>query len=512
MGAISSRAWWLRGRRAPEEPAEEPGAARDGEEAVEAEAALGREEGEVRLTASQSSQRRNVGLKGPLAKSLCLECAEGKSRPIYEALFLRGENSDVQIRALGEEWRLHRVYLCQSGYFAGMFSGAWRETNMDIIEIQIPDENIDREALHEVLGYLYRHVLHIPPYRVIAILATASMLQLEELIGQCEEIMRETVREQTVCRYYYSAENYGLPNIRAICLQWLLDNLLTQHSEQLLLDVSLDLMKELISSSELLVVEVEMDIYIMLKKWMFLQLQPTWRNPRRAILPEADLWFARHRRESGAASFLETEQGRAFVPVFQQLRLTYIICDLPSSRITERDAVIPATWLSPEYREQWLALLQAEQSRQLGPTEVHMCDFHRSSMRCGGQIYRDERCSWKWSGFNVGWDLVVCYINRCVVLCRSMPGTAYSRDVSSLCQRRVAIRIRLVSLDRAGRAIFRKDTGYKLLCLRKDQELLVLNLENQDLEFPIYMACNFMYLPGETGTARGEDPSRRPES
>ena len=32
-----------------------------------------------------------------------------------------------------------------------------------------------------------------------------------------------------------TAESYGLQNIRAMCLQWLLDNLMTQHSEELLI-------------------------------------------------------------------------------------------------------------------------------------------------------------------------------------------------------------------------------------------------------------------------------------
>lgn len=140
-------------------------------------------------------------------------------------------------------------------------------------------------------------------------------------------------------------------------------------------------MKELNASSELLVMEVEMDVYTTLKQWMFLQLQPTWRGPHRALLPEADSGFARSRRESEGAPFLETEEGRAFVPVFQQLRLAYIICDLPSARIIDQDALIPASWVTPVYKEQWLALLRAEQTRELGPVDVYVSDPQQNSMR-----------------------------------------------------------------------------------------------------------------------------------
>lgn len=39
---------------------------------------------------------------------------------------------------------------------------------------------------------------------------------------------------------------------------------------------------------------------------------------------------------------METEQGYAFIPVFKYLRLQYIISDLASARIIERDSLIPA--------------------------------------------------------------------------------------------------------------------------------------------------------------------------
>ncbi|KAB0372025.1 hypothetical protein FD755_015817 [Muntiacus reevesi] len=496
MGALSSRMLWNRGGRAPEEP----GAPEGEEEAEEvAVAAIEEEEEseEERPSTSQGCHKRKTGPGGQLTKAPRGKRAKDSSGSVYETRFLRGEGSDVQIRALGEEWNLHKANLCQSGYFASMFSGAWRETTMTTVELQMPDENIDCEALHEALGSLYRDSVLIPPGRVVPVLAAASMLQLDRLIEQCGDIMKDTINDQTVCSYYYAAESYGLQHIKPMCLQWLLDNLMTQQSEELLREVSLDLMKEVIASSELFVMEVEMDVYTTLKKWMFLQLQPTWRGPHRDLLPDADSWFAGSRQESEGTPFLETEQGRAFVPVFQQLRLAYIICDLPSARAIDQDSLIPAAWLAPVYKEQWLALLRAEQNRDLGPMDVCVSDLQRNSMRCGGRLCRDEECSWRWAGFNFGWDLVVCYANRRIIFKRSALNQSCGLGVSLLWQRKVAFRLRLVSLDRAGRAILRRETEYQVLSLRKDEELEVMNLENEDVVFPIYVTCNFLYLPRE---------------
>uniref|UniRef100_A0A7N4P4G7 Germ cell-less 1, spermatosis associated n=1 Tax=Sarcophilus harrisii TaxID=9305 RepID=A0A7N4P4G7_SARHA len=100
------------------------------------------------------------------------------SKYIYQTLFLNGENSDIKICALGEEWSLHKIYLCQSGYFSSMFSGSWKESSMNTIELEIPDQNIDVEALQVAFGSLYRDDVLIKPSRVIAILAAACMLQL----------------------------------------------------------------------------------------------------------------------------------------------------------------------------------------------------------------------------------------------------------------------------------------------------------------------------------------------
>uniref|UniRef100_A0A8B9V3I2 BTB domain-containing protein n=1 Tax=Anas zonorhyncha TaxID=75864 RepID=A0A8B9V3I2_9AVES len=118
------------------------------------------------------------------------------SKYIYQTLFLNGENSDIKICALGEEWNLHKIYLCQSGYFSSMFSGSWRESSMDVIELEIPDQNIDVEALQVAFGSLYRDDVLIKPSRVVALLAAACMLQLvsnKRAVFVCSPV-RQTAR------------------------------------------------------------------------------------------------------------------------------------------------------------------------------------------------------------------------------------------------------------------------------------------------------------------------------
>ncbi|KAL4669092.1 hypothetical protein H8959_007646 [Pygathrix nigripes] len=219
------------------------------------------------------------------------------SEYIYQTLFLNGENSDIKICALGEEWRLHKIYLCQSGYFSSMFSGSWKESSMNIIELEIPDQNIDVEALQVAFGSLYRDDVLIKPSRVVAILAAACMLQLDGLIQQCGKTMKETITVKTVCGYYTSVGTYGLDSVKKRCLEWLLNNLMTHQNVKLFKELSINVMKQLIGSCNLFVMQVEMDVYTALKMWMFLQLVPSWNGSLKQLLTETDVWFSKQRKD-----------------------------------------------------------------------------------------------------------------------------------------------------------------------------------------------------------------------
>ncbi|XP_064328595.1 germ cell-less protein-like 1 [Phalacrocorax carbo] len=423
------------------------------------------------------------------------------SKYIYQTLFVNGENSDVKICALGEEWNLHKIYLCQSGYFSSMFSGAWKESSMNIIELEIPDPNIDTEALQVAFGSLYRDDVLIKPSRVVALLAAACMLQLDDLIQQCGETMKETINAETVCGYYNSAATYGLDSVKKKCLEWLLNNLMPHQSVALFKDLSINLMKQLISSSDLLVVQVEMDVYTALKKWMFLQLVPTWNGSLKQLLTEADAWFARRRRDfEDDVAFLESEQGNAFLSVFTHLRLQYIISDLASARIIERDSLMPSEWLSSVYKQQWLAVLRAEQGNDIGPQEINKEELEGNSMRCGRKLAEGGHYCWRWTGFNFGFDLLVTYTNGYIIFKRNTLDQPCSGSVSLQPRRNIAFRLRVTSFDSSGKVTFSRTTGYQILTFQKDQEQIVMNLDRSLLTFPLYIFCNFLYTSPEKTT------------
>ncbi|XP_002720136.2 germ cell-less protein-like 2 [Oryctolagus cuniculus] len=416
----------------------------------------------------------------------------------YRRLFLNGETSDIKIRALGKVWCLHKMFLQQSGYFANIIRDCWEESQNDIIELDICDQNIDVQSLHFVLGSLYRdEYISIEPLQIPGVLAVAYLLQLEDLIQQCDETMKETISAKTVCRYYAAAETYGLDSVKQTCFEWLLHNLMTQPSVELYKEIDIELMNLLISSPNLLVMQKEMDVYTTLKEWVFLRFNPAWKGSMKHLLVTANNWLSKYSEQVDNITFLETNEGIIFQPVFKTLRFQHIICDLAATKVIERDNLIPSEWLSTVYKKKWLSFLRAQQCREIGPRHINKAELEGYSMRCGKRIVKDGRYSWKWSGYNFGFPLHVIFTSHYIIFKQNTFRQLCEGSACTQCIRNIAFRLTLAYFDSSGNLSFSKTTGYKILTFEKDEEQVVMNLDSVVLNFPLYIFCNFLFMSSE---------------
>ena len=94
-------------------------------------------------------------------------------------------NNDINFELILNHFQKKlQLYLQQSPYFRSMFSGSWKESTMEKIDIHIIDPNIDLNALHIALGSLYQDEITVEPADVIPILAAASLFQVCSNIQQ----------------------------------------------------------------------------------------------------------------------------------------------------------------------------------------------------------------------------------------------------------------------------------------------------------------------------------------
>ncbi|XP_028620234.1 germ cell-less protein-like 2 [Grammomys surdaster] len=410
----------------------------------------------------------------------------------YENLFLNGNDSDIKIRACGRTWCLHKVFLCHSGYFSNVLKGTWRESHNDVIKLVIKNEDIDARSLHFVFGSLYADEdLSLKPLEVPQVLAAACLLQVDRVIRQCEETMKRNINRNTVCSYYLAAETYRLKAIKTSCFKWLLYNLMVHPSVELYKGIDMKLMYLLGSSSDLIVLQMEIDVYTTLKQWMFLYLNPRWNGTMNQLLDHTNNWLSTYMEYIDDISFLETEEGLIFQPVFKKLRLQHITCDLASTNILEQDRLIPLEWLLPMFKQQWVSLLQAQEHRTIGPQVINE-ELEECTMRCGKMIPKDSKYTWSWLPSRLGFPLRVTFSRQGVIFRQrhqECDGSACENHI-----RNVVFRITLVCFDSNEKVTFSKTTGYKILTFEYKEEQVVMNLDDEVLTFPLYIFGNFLFV------------------
>ncbi|RCN35271.1 BTB/POZ domain protein [Ancylostoma caninum] len=448
--------------------------------------------------ADSRKRRKTDPTESPPKKITKLDTA----KYVYERLFLQGEGSDVTVHAVGHVWHLHKLYLQQCKYFEVLMQGNWKDSKEDVIYLDFPDENVTREGLHAVLGSLYHNQIELDLDNAEGVLSAASVLQLESVLERCGDAMADNLSANNVLRYLNLAEMYGLPQVtnRAYhLLKWNFWRFM--KSKEHLKDLKEDTFVRLISSSELLIMEGEMDVYQMIKTWIFLK-----EKPHAAALPDSD--FARQMNET-FASFPEGQLFVRHAGLFAALRLHHITTTLASLTAVENDKLIPKEVLRAVMVDQWKTALTNEEN-PTAVNELSMDDFHVNALRLGRLIDNMPKC-WRWTGFNNGVDIVMSmshgyshlffFLNsvmqevvrnlfRVLTMKRNCLSQATPYSINLKSER--VVHYRAIISDSSGVCLF--DSTKQSTVLRLDQSVVVARL-GDDLTLPI--SVHLLYLAAQ---------------
>jgi BTB/POZ domain-containing protein 13 len=159
---------------------------------------------------------------------------------------------------------------------------------------------------------------------------------------------------------------YGSLRMKKSTTNWLRVNLLSYLPEHpiKLRELPIDLMKSLIATPELFVMQTEFSVYVLLRLWLFLIFHPTWEgNPQDAVMNSHR--FFQDRVEKDKRFFLETEQGAPYAQVFKKLRFNHLVNHHMDMDMLLKDRIIPDKWMNKVYRHQWQVLLRADQGNFL---------------------------------------------------------------------------------------------------------------------------------------------------
>lgn len=433
---------------------------------------------------------------------------------IYKTLFQEQRHSDVRIMALDKVWHLHRVYLSQSPYFHAMFNGAWKESQENLIHIEILDERITVQILDAVFGSMYSDEIKLDANDVLSVLATATLFHLEGIIARCAEVMLETLNVETALDYYEAACQYAVLNVKRSTFEWLELNLLcafNKHTNLLSL-ISIDLMTDLTASPNLYVIQSEYTLYSLLRTWMFLQLHPDFdtedlrrhdvvlraqeplEQPPPLLTLNGDVieltYFS---SRQGECSFLSTAEGEPYVRVFQKLRLQYLTNDCMDRKSIFSDNIIPKEWLYKHLHSHWDALLRIDHCEldiERRREEFSDQEFLEQCMRFGRLLLTPGNQSWRWTGFNYGMDLILV-ITEYELYIRRHHWFELEHVVGEHSKRTFLIRATITSIDAQRHPIFTQCSEIVTLSLEKNEEVLLLELDPR-LVYPLCISINMI--------------------
>ena len=105
---------------------------------------------------------------------------------------------------------------------------------------------------------------------------------------------------------------------------------------------SIDLMSQVINSQGLFVMQIEVDVYNLLKMWVYVRLHPDCTGSWKDVREQANAYFSSRASDYSAMNcFLETEEGKVFIPAFRSIRLHHVVNDLRSIQLLDTDRIIP---------------------------------------------------------------------------------------------------------------------------------------------------------------------------
>ncbi|XP_006938292.2 BTB/POZ domain-containing protein 16 isoform X3 [Felis catus] len=263
-----------------------------------------------------------------------------KNKPV------QSREADVILECLGSRWELHQPQLFQSDTLSKLYLMALAQstkrptkelesllraqlpgkikerppTKKMIISLKINDPVVTKVAFAMALKSLYLSQVEMNVNDVLAVLASAHVLQFSSLFQRCVAVMMKGLTPSTIKSFYLAGCKYKEEQLTTACEKWLEMNLVPLVGTQIhLRKIPQELLHRVLRSPRLFTFN-EFHLLKTLLLWVFLQL-----NPKVQTVPVQETVLAFFTSFSRKYSFLDQDTGQSLVPLFLCLRLHGII-------------------------------------------------------------------------------------------------------------------------------------------------------------------------------------------
>ncbi len=128
-----------------------------------------------------------------------------------------GTLCDIELQAEGKTISAHRVVLASvSPYFKALFTGGFKEANQKVINLK----EVSFNGLKTIIDCCYSIPLDINTDNLSDILATATMVQINDIVDHCSDFMSDNVAE-TPFLFAELAEKFSLHDVRQKAIEYI---------------------------------------------------------------------------------------------------------------------------------------------------------------------------------------------------------------------------------------------------------------------------------------------------
>ncbi|ONH65816.1 Germ cell-less protein-like 1 [Cyberlindnera fabianii] len=134
--------------------------------------------------------------------------------------FFNGLCSDITIKAFGEEYKLHRLLLCRSGYFKSFFMGPWAgsdETELSLVFDH--DEYLTKEAFEIAISTLYgQQSRNLEKVNLLSMVAMGQYLDISDLVCYATAQLVDNLSFENIATltHFATQNDYGQANERIL--------------------------------------------------------------------------------------------------------------------------------------------------------------------------------------------------------------------------------------------------------------------------------------------------------
>merc|ERR1719219_1433157 len=146
--------------------------------------------------------------------------------------------------------------------------------------------------------------------------------------------------------------------------------------------------------------------------------------------------------------------------------------------------------MSKIYQRQWLMLLRVDQGLDRGPQTLTDDQFNDSCLRCGRSLnIGGQQHMWRWTGFNMGLDLIVTFDDWHLSIKRSLNSSGSANEheavLSNHKKRHIYYRASVFSLNAQKQVSYEVNSGVQSISLGRNASHEMLKIDKTKATFPL---------------------------